>query len=147
MNGLPQLPHVPHMAQTHVAAPRGPVLRRRRIHQLHKRDPGEAPSPGQLEEIPLDELRIRHLQTADEIARVVHLRREIQLPTEALNDPGFAEREKKETSLASSAHSNGAATSSAPSGSSRWDMASPLAKRFCSAHRPCPRASVRRAGK
>ena len=60
-------------------------------------------------ELPLDELEIRHLRGADEIARVIHLRSEINLPATALADPAFMTREKKETSTVSSPVSCGAA--------------------------------------
>ena len=49
-------------------------------------------------DLPLDELNFRHLQGADQIGSIVHLRKEIQLPAAAVADPvSFAAREKKET--------------------------------------------------
>ena len=45
----------------------------------------------------LDELRFRQLRTPSEVSRVLHLRQELRLPETALNDAGFAAREKKET--------------------------------------------------
>lgn len=60
-------------------------------------------------EIAIDELEIRRLQHPGEIAQVSHLRQAIQLPAAALADPGFASREKKETSTALSPDSSGAA--------------------------------------
>ena len=49
-------------------------------------------------DLPLDELSFRHLQGADQIGSIVHLRKEIQLPAAAVADPvSFAAREKKET--------------------------------------------------
>lgn len=48
-------------------------------------------------EVPLAELTFRHLQTADEIASIVHLRKEIQLVAASGADPTFVAREKKET--------------------------------------------------
>ena len=65
----------------------------------------------------LDEIRFRHLQTAADIASVLPLRREINLPL--AGDPGFAALEKKEMSAALSAHSTGADKRSAPSASFR----------------------------
>ena len=62
-------------------------------------------------EVPLSELSFRHLKTADEIACIVHLRREIQLVAASGADPAFVAREKKETSrvlsplLSAAAHS------------------------------------------
>lgn len=63
-------------------------------------------------EVPLAELTFRHLQTADEIAGIVHLRREIQLVAASGADPTFVAREKKETRRALSPHSSAAALSS-----------------------------------
>ncbi len=49
-------------------------------------------------DLPLDELSFRHLQGADQIGSIFHLRKEIQLPAAAVADPvSFAAREKKET--------------------------------------------------
>ena len=49
-------------------------------------------------DLPLDELNFRHLQGADQIGSIVHLRKEIQLPAAAVADPlSFVAREKKET--------------------------------------------------
>ena len=56
------------------------------------------------------EVNFRHLRGSVEIARILHLRREIQLPASALADTGFATREKKETKSASLAHSCDLAT-------------------------------------
>jgi hypothetical protein len=50
-----------------------------------------------------------------QISRVTHLRSEIQLPASALEDPGFAAREKKETKSAWSAPSFATAKPSARS--------------------------------
>jgi hypothetical protein len=49
-------------------------------------------------ELPLDELSFHRLGSAAAIARIMHLRDEIQLPAAALADPSFQTREKKETS-------------------------------------------------
>jgi hypothetical protein len=70
-------------------------------------------------ELPLDELSFRHLQTAEEISRIVHLRQQIQLPAAALADPGFAAREKKRTKRASSLLSSAAEPTSGRFASSR----------------------------
>jgi hypothetical protein len=51
------------------------------------------------------EVNFRRLRGAQEIARIVHLRQEIQLPTAAMADAGFALREKKEMKSAWSAPS------------------------------------------
>lgn len=48
-------------------------------------------------EVPLGELSFRHLRSADEIARIVHLRKGIQLVAAGAVDPGFVGCEKKET--------------------------------------------------
>ena len=52
-------------------------------------------------DLPLDELSFHRLATPAEIAQILHLRGEIQLPASALADPSFHSREKKETSTAS----------------------------------------------
>lgn len=64
-------------------------------------------------EVQLAELTFRHLRTADEIAGIVHLRKEIQLVAAGVADPRFVAREKKETRRASSPLSNAAVPSSA----------------------------------
>lgn len=48
-------------------------------------------------EVPIEELAFSQLLSPVEIARVRHLRSEIQLPEAVRADPGFAAREKKET--------------------------------------------------
>lgn len=63
-------------------------------------------------EVPLAELSFRHLRTPEEIASIVHLRREIQLVAAGVADPAFVAREKKETRRALSPLSNAAAPSS-----------------------------------
>lgn len=63
-------------------------------------------------EVPLDELTFRHLKTAEEIASILHLRKEIQLVAASGADPAFVAREKKETSRVLSPLSNAAAPSS-----------------------------------
>lgn len=70
-------------------------------------------------EVPLAELTFRHLQTADEIAGIVHLRKEIQLVAAGVADPSFVAREKKETRRASWPLSSAAAPSSGRSASFR----------------------------
>jgi hypothetical protein len=61
--------------------------------------------------VPLSELTFRHLKTADEIAGIVHLRKEIQLVAASGADPSFVAREKKETSRVLSPLSSAAARS------------------------------------
>jgi hypothetical protein len=56
------------------------------------------------------EVTFRHLRGPAEIARILHLRQEIQLPASALADAGFATREKKETRSASWAPSSALGT-------------------------------------
>jgi hypothetical protein len=56
------------------------------------------------------EVNFRRLRGAHEIARILHLRKEIALPTSALADAGFAQREKKETKSAWSAPSRASVT-------------------------------------
>ena len=64
--------------------------------------PGDDPVPaGKFDsrlDLPLDELSFYRLCNVEEIARIQHLRGEIQLPAAALADPSFHTREKKETS-------------------------------------------------
>lgn len=86
------------------------------------------PAAVALRDIAIDELEIRPLRHPEEIARVLHLRQEIHLPSAALADPAFASREKKETSTASWPASSGAAPGLGPfvlfrSGSA-WRLAS-----------------------
>jgi len=57
-------------------------------------------------EIPLSDLSIQYLQSADDIARMATLRREIDLSAASSVDPSFAEHEKKETNWAWSSPSN-----------------------------------------
>lgn len=64
-------------------------------------------------EVPLAELTFRHLHSAEEIAGIVHLRKEIQLVAAGVADPSFVAREKKETRRASWPLSSAAAPSSA----------------------------------
>jgi hypothetical protein len=65
--------------------------------------PGDLPD----DEVPLEvqphEVGFRRLRGAREIGRILPLRQEIALPASALDDPGFAAREKKETKSGSSA--------------------------------------------
>ena len=63
-------------------------------------------------DFPLSELHFRHLKTADDIAGIVHLRKEIQVVAAGVADPAFVTREKKETRRALWPLSNAAATSS-----------------------------------
>jgi hypothetical protein len=63
-------------------------------------------------DVPLAELNFRHLQTTEEIASIVHLRKEIQLVAAGVADPTFVAREKKETRRALSPPSSAAARSS-----------------------------------
>lgn len=62
------------------------------------------------------DVAFQHLRGMAGIARIVHLRNEIQLPASALGDPGFAAREKKETRSAWWVPSCAMASTSAPSG-------------------------------
>lgn len=72
------------------------------------------------EETPVDQLSFRRLRTAADIARIRHLREEIQLPVSAVADPDFQTREKKETSRGLWVPLSVVASSSGRSGSSRW---------------------------
>ena len=76
-----------------------------RLHEV------PAPKVDNALEVPLSELSFRHLKTADEIAGIVHLRREIQLVAASGADPAFVVREKKETSRVLSPLSSAAANS------------------------------------
>jgi hypothetical protein len=67
------------------------------------------------EEVPVHELSFCHLKAHEEIARIIHLRDEIQLPASVLADAGFAAREKKGTRKDSLQHSSAAEHTSAPS--------------------------------
>jgi hypothetical protein len=69
-------------------------------------------------EIQPDEVRFRRLRGAHEIHHIQHLRDQIALPAAALADAGFALREKKEMTSASSAPSSGSGSTSVPSGTS-----------------------------
>jgi hypothetical protein len=51
-------------------------------------------------EVQPHEVSFRRLRGAHEIARILHLRNEIQLPSSTLADASFATREKKETKSA-----------------------------------------------
>lgn len=94
--------------------------------------PASTLAPGHgTRELPLDELEICHLRTADDIRRVLHLRSQIPLPAAALADPDFHTREKKETRPDSSPDSAGADSSSARSASFRWAAASHPARSCC----------------
>jgi hypothetical protein len=75
--------------------------------------------PPPLTDLQPHEVGFRQLLGPAEIARVLHLRSEIQLPTSALTDPGFATREKKETRRASWAPSSARVNTSVPSASCR----------------------------
>jgi hypothetical protein len=92
--------------------------------------PTVEPAPAGSRELPLDELEIRHLVGAEEIARVVHLRSEIQLPAATLADPEFAPREKKETSTVLWPVSSGAAPTLELSASFRSGSASRPVRTF-----------------
>jgi hypothetical protein len=70
-------------------------------------------------ELPVDELNFCHLKTPQEIARISHLREQIQLPSGVTADPSFGAREKKEIRRASSAPSNAGEAWSGRSGSFR----------------------------
>ncbi len=75
----------------------------------------EPASPARVDsrlEVPLAELTFRHLQSADEIAAIAHLRKEIHLVAAGVADPSFVAREKKETRRASWPLSSAAAPSS-----------------------------------
>ena len=63
-------------------------------------------------EVPLSEVTLRHLQGAEEIASIAHLRKEIHLVAAGVADPSFIAREKKETRRALWALSSAAAPSS-----------------------------------
>lgn len=63
-------------------------------------------------DVQLDEVSFRRLHAADELQAIQKMRAEIQLPGQAMADPGFASREKKEIGTAWSVRSNGMTTSS-----------------------------------
>lgn len=72
-----------------------------------------APAMRREAELEPREVRFRRLRTEIELRRIEHLRAEIHLPASAVADPDFRTREKKEMRKGSSAHSSGAAVSSA----------------------------------
>jgi hypothetical protein len=80
--------------------------------------PLPVPRAGRLE-VPVDELGFCCLQTPAQIARITHLRREIQLPEAVISDPCFGAREKKETNRDSSVRLRFAGHSSERSASFR----------------------------
>ena len=98
-------------------------------------------------EVPVDELSFCHLKTAEEIARISHLREEIQLPPSVLADPSFRAREKKEIRKALSAPSSVVANWSGRFASFQWIGGSHLVKKFSSGSRSCPHTCTRVAGK
>lgn len=63
--------------------------------------------PGSRLDVLPEDLHLRGLRTPQEIAGILHLRRQINLPAAVLADPGFPRLEKKETSPASSPRSAG----------------------------------------
>lgn len=64
------------------------------------------------QEVQVQELWLRPLRTAAEVAEIMHLRNQIPLPAEVLADPGFAALEKKGMRPASWRPSSGAAARS-----------------------------------
>ena len=70
-------------------------------------------------ELRADEVSFTQLRGPREIARILHLRGQIALPASTADDPGFAAREKKETTWALSARSCGTASASARSATFR----------------------------
>jgi hypothetical protein len=79
--------------------------------------------PVHREVIDLPSLAIHHLRTPAEIARILHLRENIDLSIHARAGGEFERLEKKETSAASSARSKCTASRSARSASCRWGWA------------------------
>ncbi len=69
--------------------------------------------PAHAPDVKVDEIRFRQLTCPEEIAAVLHLRSEINLPS--AGQPGFAALEKKETRWGLSALSSTADISSVPS--------------------------------
>ncbi|MGE0332269.1 MAG: hypothetical protein AB7P37_16445 [Ramlibacter sp.] len=121
-----------------------------RHHTFHGGFLSHAPvatSPHEFSDLDIRELRFCHLQAPREIARVQHLRQEIQLPGTTLSDPEFAAREKKETSLVLSGLLSGADNSSEPSGWFRSASVWHRARASSSACRSCRQTFTPRAGK
>jgi hypothetical protein len=98
------------------AAQLRPTVSRAR-EKIHPASRARARSDGS--EVPVDDLIFCHLKTPEEIARISHLREEIQLPAGVTADPGFRAREKKEIRRASSALSSAGGIWSGRSGSFR----------------------------
>lgn len=111
-----------HGASSHAGRMRG-----ERGHALWDRPEPPPPAVAARQVVRAEEIRFRRLSSAEEIACVLPLRREISLH---VPDPaGFAILEKKETSAALSAPSSGADNSLVPSASFRSAMALRLVKR------------------
>lgn len=126
------------------AEPRDPIgLAEQQAISASARGAGQPPR----KEVPVGELSFRHLKTLGEIARISHLREEIQLPASVVADPCFRAREKKGIAKASWAPSNAVASLSEPSASSRWIADWPLARRSCSGSRCCRRIFTKEAGR
>ena len=68
-------------------------------------DPGAYAAPPVSDDVQPHEVSFRQLRGAHEIARILHLRQELRLPTGAVADASFALREKKETKSGSSVRS------------------------------------------
>jgi hypothetical protein len=65
-----------------------------------------ASSPWAGQPMAIDQLSVRHLTSAPEIEKILHLREEIDLSAHSPAGPAFRELEKKETSAGSSVRSN-----------------------------------------
>jgi hypothetical protein len=92
-----------------------------------------APQPLAAADVDVAAIRFHQLTSAFDIARVLHLRREIQL--NVADEASFAALEKKEMRPALSALSSGKDNSSVPSAWCRWGPASPRARRSWTAPR------------
>jgi hypothetical protein len=89
--------------------------------------PPVVPQSSVAAEVDASQIRFHQLTSPYDIARVLHLRREIQL--NVADAASFAALEKKEMRPALSALSSGEDNSSVPSAWCRWGRASPHARR------------------
>jgi hypothetical protein len=141
-----EMPAAAYAAGRGLNGARVPLARGRadRLRPAWHKPQAPAPLAPVRQSLQLEEIRFRHLQAAEDIASVLPLRREINLPL--AGDPGFAALEKKEMSAALSAHSTGADKPSAPSASFPSATASRRARKSWPV-RNCRRSCSPTAGK
>lgn len=131
---------------SHVSA-QLPTSRHHAFHGTYMPHAQVMAPPHEIQELDVQELRFCHLQSSREIARVLHLRQEIHLPSATVSDPGFAACEKKETRLVLSVLLSGADNSSGRSGSFQSDWAWRRVKPSCKGCRSFRPTGTRKAGR